>query len=34
LRYNGKAKWLAYAQTLMTGFPNWDVMRVWSETTM
>ncbi|KAJ7687011.1 hypothetical protein B0H17DRAFT_1136517 [Mycena rosella] len=21
------------AQTLMTGFPNWDVMRVWSETT-
>ncbi|KAJ6624123.1 hypothetical protein B0H10DRAFT_2186722 [Mycena sp. CBHHK59/15] len=23
---------LVVIQTLMTGFPNWDVMRVWSET--
>ncbi|KAF8194427.1 hypothetical protein K438DRAFT_1761341 [Mycena galopus ATCC 62051] len=25
VRFHGRI----YAQTLMTGFPNWDVMRVW-----
>ncbi|KAJ7030521.1 hypothetical protein C8F04DRAFT_1186736 [Mycena alexandri] len=31
---NGTVNGLTEAQTLMTGVPDWDVMRVWSETSL